>query len=429
MNTKKLFANMSLSAIYKPISIILSFVYVPIALAYLGDEKYGVWATILSVLSWISYFDIGIGNGMRNILSLALDDSNERKIKEIVSSSYIILGIIIVLLIIISAVFISVIDVNVFFNTKINDNIKNVLFISILFAAISFWMSLCKSIFFAMQKAHIVPLMGILSQALVLFSVLCLKQISNENLLYLALAYGLSNFVIEIIFSVFLFVKYSKFRISLKCFNKGYAFETIRLGGCFFVLQISALVLFTTDNLIITRLFGPEYVTYYSTVNKVFIGVASIISAFIKPLWSAMTLAKKKKKYDWIKNVIRCIHLMIIPISLCMLLLAYIFRPLSKIWLQKELNYPSGLIGLMAIYTVVYLWCQSYSMITNGLGMLKIAMIVSIIQGIINIPLSICCAQYLNMGINGVLIGTILSLMISAVVVPVYVRSYLIKNN
>ena len=49
--------------VYKGVSMALSLVYVPIVLNYLGDYKYGVWASILSILSWISYFDLGYATG------------------------------------------------------------------------------------------------------------------------------------------------------------------------------------------------------------------------------------------------------------------------------------------------------------------------------------------------------------------------------
>ena len=60
------------SVFIKPISMVLSLLYTPALLAYLGDEKYGVWATILSVISWVNYCDIGIGNGLRNILTVSI---------------------------------------------------------------------------------------------------------------------------------------------------------------------------------------------------------------------------------------------------------------------------------------------------------------------------------------------------------------------
>ena len=55
-------SSMVQAALFKGVSILLSLAYVPVVLNYLGDYKYGVWAVVLSILSWISYFDLGIGN-------------------------------------------------------------------------------------------------------------------------------------------------------------------------------------------------------------------------------------------------------------------------------------------------------------------------------------------------------------------------------
>ena len=44
-------------------------------------------------------------------------------------------------------------------------------------------------------------------------------------------------------------------------------------------------------------------------------------------------------------------------------------------------------------------------------------------QGIINIPLSLFFALKMNMGVVGVLMGTVLSFMVSAIVVPLSVSN------
>ena len=80
---------MALSTVYKALSMVISYLYVPVVLAYLGEVKYGVWTTILNVLSWITYFDIGIGHGLRNKLAENLDkEGNEIKCRKYVSSAY-----------------------------------------------------------------------------------------------------------------------------------------------------------------------------------------------------------------------------------------------------------------------------------------------------------------------------------------------------
>lgn len=96
LSEKNINKNIVLGVAYKPISMFLSYIYVPVALSFLGEEKYGVWATILSVLSWISLFDVGIGNGLRNKLAECFtNNDDEHSVKKYVSSAYIMLAIIV----------------------------------------------------------------------------------------------------------------------------------------------------------------------------------------------------------------------------------------------------------------------------------------------------------------------------------------------
>lgn len=61
---------------------------------------------MLSVLSWISLFDIGIGNGLRNKLAENLKNYDSLKTRKYVSSAYIMLTIIVMILMIVTVSFI-----------------------------------------------------------------------------------------------------------------------------------------------------------------------------------------------------------------------------------------------------------------------------------------------------------------------------------
>lgn len=52
-----------LSLLLRGISIFLSFFVVRVTLGYLGNDLYGIWIVLLSIISWISLFDVGVGNG------------------------------------------------------------------------------------------------------------------------------------------------------------------------------------------------------------------------------------------------------------------------------------------------------------------------------------------------------------------------------
>ena len=84
-NLKK---NIAASFVLKAISIILSLIKVPILLAYLNSEKYGVWLTIASILDWMSIFDLGLGHGFRNRFAEAIAINDQDRAKGLVSTAY-----------------------------------------------------------------------------------------------------------------------------------------------------------------------------------------------------------------------------------------------------------------------------------------------------------------------------------------------------
>ena len=60
------------SGVLKSIGLLTSLLIVPVTINYLDNEVYGIWMTISSMLFWIGFFDIGLGNGMRNYLTEAI---------------------------------------------------------------------------------------------------------------------------------------------------------------------------------------------------------------------------------------------------------------------------------------------------------------------------------------------------------------------
>ena len=80
--------HIGITALIRPVSMLLSFVQIRFMVAYLGDEKYGIWATLLSIMSWISSCDMGIGNGLRNRLGEAFAVGNKEKAREYIATSY-----------------------------------------------------------------------------------------------------------------------------------------------------------------------------------------------------------------------------------------------------------------------------------------------------------------------------------------------------
>ena len=279
--------SMSRAMVYKGVSMVLSLVYVPIVLNYLGDYKYGVWASILSILSWISYFDLGIGNGLRNRLSEAVaSDSPRVSPKALVSSAYAILSGVVAVVAVVCGIAIAFIDWPALLSAwEVDESLLCVVELSFLGMCFSFVLTLCNSVYYALQRAQVVNLISVCQQAVMLLSVWLLSLTDSRSLTAVAAFYVASNILVYGAFTIYVFARNRELAPSLRSCSRAVAKDVGGLGIMFFITQIATLVLFTTDNLIVSNLFGPEQVTVYTTANKVFTVLSSLFAALVVPLW------------------------------------------------------------------------------------------------------------------------------------------------
>src|ERR1700728_1103599 len=69
-----------------------SLITVPLTLKYLGNERFGLWMTISSVLAMASFADFGVGNGVLNTVAKAFGKDDMVGIRKAISSGFAILG-------------------------------------------------------------------------------------------------------------------------------------------------------------------------------------------------------------------------------------------------------------------------------------------------------------------------------------------------
>src|ERR1035437_1185833 len=87
--------NIIASFIIKTFSIAIGLVLVPLTINYINPSRYGIWLTLSSIVGWLSFFDIGFGNGLRNKFTEALAEKQEEMARIYVSTTYALLSIII----------------------------------------------------------------------------------------------------------------------------------------------------------------------------------------------------------------------------------------------------------------------------------------------------------------------------------------------
>lgn len=410
------------SFLYKGLAIGISFLLTRYMLQYLGVSQYGIWSVILTFINWVIFFDFGIANGVKNKVSECLSSNNFVEAKEYISTGYIILFTFFIGTFIFFSIGSFFVNWQIVFNVMDLDNsyLQNVMLVTLFFVLLNFVLSIIIAIFNATQNASLIVLQQLISQSIALFFVLLLNSYSHDSLLYMSFAYGLALCLSTVLLSLYFYKKNSILRPSFKFYKKNKIKSIFSLGMKFFYLQLTILIILSSDTMIITQLLGSSYVTSYDILFKYF-GLLMIIHSIINtPLWSMYTEAYSKNDYEWVEKTLRRMAFMML-IYIIIAIVMYVFgTDIIYLWLGDiDLKLvPSNYI-YMIIMTLSLIWYSIFAYFTNGIDQTRIQLMAASVGAIINIPLSIYFVKYLEMGINGVLLATIISLLIFGILGPI----------
>ena len=412
--------NIGVNFIFKGLSLLLSFVYVPIALSYMGDYRYGVWATISSIVMWIQLTDIGIGNGLRNKLTEALAHDNRQVAQGLVSTAYITMFVICIILGLAYAIAAYSFDLAILCNIDIaDDNINLALSITVFFVLINFWLGIVSQIFYAMQKPAVLTVAGTLGQVMNVLFIILATYLWPVSLPLIAILLGLSSLLVQLGLSVYVFRRYSYLCPRLWFCERKYIKSIASIGIMLFIGQISSTIMSGTDNILIAKLFNPAEVTPYATAFKFFQMLIMIDGLIIMPMWSAFTLKKEQKRYEWMRGSLNKMNQVTIALGVGAVAFVYLIPPISDVWLRYHLEYDQNMLIIMALYTIVYSFACNYAALLCGIGRVKTYSLLAAISAVLNIPISIVLAVDYSLGVAGIMAGTVLTLLPSLIILPI----------
>lgn len=418
--------NIIFSLIVKGFSVLLGLVIVNIYLQYLGNTNYGLWITISSIASWVAMGDLGIGNGLRNELAKAYADNNVKKQQVLISTAIIVLLKVSVIILFI----LSVISEILIITGVLEIGVRASLYITNLFMCINFVLGIFVSISHAYQLSYYSSFSQLLYSGLSIIMVLILVLGGiKSNLTIFAVINGSCNTLAHI-FLIKSVLKKIKLKIDLKTTNKLYVKSIIGVGIQFFVLQLCGLILYSTDNVIIKALFGSEEVTKYAIITKIFSTGEMIFSIFLVSLWSGVTYQYSLKNYTWIMDKIKQLLKVWTLFVLGTVVISFLFNILIKIWLGEQVEeYSWRIIALFAFYSSVSTFGSIFVNIANGMGVIKLQLIMVVIETLFNIPLSIYLSHTVGMGIMGVKLATLICIAGSYIIMPNYIWLHLKRRN
>jgi len=421
--TRNLKKNIIYSVILKGVGVALSFVLLPLTIHYLSEVEYGVWVTLFSVLNWINMLDMGIGLGLRNKLAAAVAEKNLNDMRAYISTGIGTMSGIGFAFLAIFHIAMQFVNMQNVFNTTLlsEQELYESTYWTGIFVITSFVLSIINQIYYAYQKAAMVGGIGIVHSLIMLLVVYYLTLQPEHQLIYFVFAFGIAMVLSKLAFISLFFRKEWNVVPRFKYFSLSKVRSISSLGMRFFVIQICCVFGYTFNNFLITEFLGPEYVRTFDILAKV-IGFSLMLQTLVTtPLWSAYTEAYVRRDYVWIGKAFRKSMYLTFGIILAFGIVMVFIGTVIDLWMHIQLEYSLFLLILIGLYYAEILINNALCMLLNGIGNINLQMIVWIMAAVSVIPFTYYFSCIAGMGLEGIALGMVLSLIWLDVVLPIQI--------
>lgn len=372
---------MLLSALLKVVGIACTYFLVPLTIDFLHNDVYGVWLAITNVLYYFSFFDVGLGNGMRNYLAESISSGNYERGRAYLTSTLFLLSIIAVAMGLVALPITCLVDLPKLLNVTTIDavTLRNALIVAIVFTLVQFVVKNIGYVFVALQRYAIYDLLAVSGNVFALVVIYILTKTTTGNLIYATTAFVAIPVAVYLLAAIPVFRRYPQLRPRRSAIDFTLTRPIVSKGVGFFLIQItSCVVIFGSSNFIIIKLVSPEAVTEYGIAYKLFHAISMAYLIVLAPMWSAYTDAYVKGDFEWIRRTFRrALNVWGLTLIGGVALLAV--SPLVyRLWLGDRVSISLVLSASVLVYISMYNLNNCVTYLLNGFNKIRIQIMTSV---------------------------------------------------
>jgi O-antigen/teichoic acid export membrane protein len=347
----------SSSFIAKALNILISFLSVPLTIHYLGAERYGVWLTISSLLTWMALTDFGLsGNALVNVLAESSGNDDVETAREYASSAFWVLTAISLISGVIAVIGFHWISWRAVFQVSAATSTHELNVACALTLAtfiLGFPLSLQYAIYSAYQEGYLANIWSIATNALALLALLIVSRF-HGGLPQLILAMAGTRTLVGMANNYYLFQRYHWLIPYPSAVRWSCVQRLFKLGGKYMVTQLAALGIYQSQPMIITQMLGPASVVIFVVSYKIITLPMDLIYMATQPFIAAFGEAKARGDWAWIRKAYRNATWASTGIGFSLVaLMALVAKPLIRIWASESAVPTTSFIVWLSIYVMI----------------------------------------------------------------------------
>lgn len=399
------------SILVRVITVLTTLISVPLAIDYLGAERYGLFITITSLIGLLGFTDLGLGNAVLTPLSRANAVGDREAAREYICSSLTLLAIVALIVGGAFAGFYGVVSWGDLFNVSSREagmEAGPALALFMAFFLLNIPLGLVERIQLSLQEGFIYNVLLALTSTLALGGLLIAIE-ARAGLPWLILALSSAPAVASTLNWIVLFgFRRPWLRPTISSFRWHTARAILKSGLMFFALQAAVAIAYSSDTLIVTRVLGAQSVPEYAIPFKMF-NLVSLVSAMaVAPLWPAYAESIAVGDIAWARSALKKSLGLAMSLTAPGAVVLILFGPsLLKLWVGSSIDVSTSLLVGLGAWTVMAGAGTTAAMFLNAAGILKTQVILALLMTFVNVPLSILLVD--QIGVAGAIWGTVIS--------------------
>ena len=344
------------------VTMVCSFLQIPLAIGALGAERFGLWTTISASVALLNFSDLGIGNGLQAKLGIYFGKNETLRCADVIYSSILLLTLI--------AAIVAIISITLVHNLPCPESIlgltshlmreeaRSGILAALICFALTMPISALGNTCFSLQKGYYLTAAQTFAAvfSLIWFYVLVKKSPHVSDFIYVQTIPGLVSSA--------LIAFYVLFKLNLKISKKSLlqfseAKSTVSLGAVYIIPQICAMIVTSIQPIFITRYIGLGEAGLYNVLSRLFSAFTLPHGIMLSSLSPAYSNAFGAGDQSWVRtnyyrSLAATLIIGIIAIVVCIVSVNVgIIELLGKGDLPKPSNLLLILLGLWILLAMI----------------------------------------------------------------------------
>lgn len=401
--------NSSVAIIMQLLILISTFIMQTVFIKTLGVEYLGAKGLFTNLISFLSFAELGVGSAITYSLYKPLAENDHQSVGAVMNlfkKTYNIIGIVILF----AGIFLSFFIKDIVKDGQMIPQMQLMFILFLLNTVVGYFFTYMRSLLIANQQGYIDSLnRGIFMIVLSIIQIIILLK--THNFLFFLVAQIIvtiiSNISITItankIFPYLTDHKDAKVSDEIVSYMKKNIFGTISS-------RVGSIIVFGTDNILISKFIGLSTVGLYSNYMLVISGISSLMNQMLSAVVSSLgNLGVTANINHQLKIFYRYLYVVAFVSYTTGITLIVMLTPFIKLWIGKSYELKFLTIVLIVLNFFIIQMRQASLNFISAHGLYWPMRWKSLIEAVFNLVVSLILIQTTTLGINAVIIGSIMN--------------------